>query len=147
MANAPRCMNILLSEKKNMKTYRNPQHVHQPLAAYSHQIEIGEPVRWLVLSGQVGQDEEGHIPEDPVHQLKMALENITRNLHAAKMEIHDIVKLTFYLVGSMDAEQRREAISAWLRDHRPTMTLLYVAALAAPVYKVEIDAWACRSEN
>lgn len=140
-------MHNTLSGKKNMKTYRNPQHIHQPLAAYSHQIEIREPVRWLVLSGQVGQDENGHIPEDPIHQLNMALEDITRNLHAANMEIYDIVKMTFYLVGNMDAEQRREVISAWLRDHRPTMTLLYVAALAAPVYKVEIDAWACRSED
>lgn len=127
-----------------MKTYRNPPNIHQPLATYTHQIEVKEPMRWLVLSGQVGQGEDGHIPGDPIQQLKVALENISRNLYAAKMEIQDIVKLTFYLVGDMEAEKRRDVIAGWLQGHQPCMTLLYVTALATPAYKVELDAWACR---
>ena len=130
-----------------MKTYRNPPNIHQPLAAYTHQIEVKEPMRWLVISGQVGQEKDGYIPEDSIQQLEVALENISRNLHAAKMEIQDIVKLTFYLVGSMKAEKRRNVIATWLQGHQPCMTLLYVAALAAPMYKVELDAWACRADE
>ena len=126
-----------------MKAYRNPHDVHQPLAAYSHQIEVREPVCWLVLSGQVGQDVDGRVPEDPIRQLEVALENVTRNLDAANMEIQDLVKVTFYLVGELAAERRREVIAAWLQGHQPCITLLYVAALAAPMYKVEVDAWAC----
>jgi 2-iminobutanoate/2-iminopropanoate deaminase len=128
-----------------MRTSRNPETVHSPLAAYSHQIEVREPARWLILSGQVGQDPDGRVPEDPIEQFRVALDNISRNLDAANMGVRDIVKLTFYLVGDMDAGKRRDVAAAWLGDHRPCTTLLYVAALAAPVYRVEIDAWACRA--
>lgn len=75
------------------------------------------------------------------------MDNITRNPEAANMEIQDLVKVTFYLVGDMAAEGRREVIAAWLQDHQPCMTLLYVAALAAPILRVEVDAWACCAEG
>jgi enamine deaminase RidA (YjgF/YER057c/UK114 family) len=71
------------------------------------------------------------------------MENLFRNLRAANMDVGDILKLTFYLVGEWDSDRRRELIAARLQGHQPCMTLLYVAALAAPIYKVEIDAWAC----
>ncbi len=125
-----------------MKTYRNPPNVHQPIAAYTHQIEIKGDERILVLSGQVGRTQAGDVPEDPLEQLDLAFENLLRNLHAADMDVHDILKLTFYLVGDMDAARRRELIAARLGEHRPCMTLLFVAALASPIYKVELDAWA-----
>jgi 2-iminobutanoate/2-iminopropanoate deaminase len=125
-----------------MKQYRNPGNVHQPLAAYSHQVEISGPERQLILSGQVGMAEDGSVPEDPIEQLAVALENIRRNLQAADMDIGDIVKLTFYLVGEMDTARRRAVTAGWLQGHQPCMTTLFVAALASPTYKVEIDAWA-----
>jgi 2-iminobutanoate/2-iminopropanoate deaminase len=127
-----------------VKEYRNPPNVHPPLTAYTHQIEVSGPERLLFLSGQVGASEDGVVPEDPIEQLDLALENVCRNLQAAGMDVPDIVKLTFYLVGEMDAAKRRELIAAKLLGHQPCMTLLFVAALAAPIYKVEIDAWASR---
>ena len=125
-----------------MKTYRNPPNVHPPLAAYTHQIELSGSERLVLFSGQVGQREDNSVPEDPIEQLDIAFENIFRNLQAADMGIEDIVKLTFYLVGDMDAARRREVTASKLQGHEPCMTLLYVAALASPIYKVEIDAWA-----
>ena len=59
------------------------------------------------------------------------------------MQIKDLVKLTVYLAGELDTAKRRQASAEWLGDHRPCSTLLYVAALATPDIKVEIDAWAC----
>lgn len=129
-----------------MKEFRNPQGVHPPLASYSHQVEIKGNQRWLVLSGQVGMDVNGKLPDDPIMQLRTALENIKINLKAAKMDVMDIVKLTFILSEVMEADARREVISSWLGDHQPAMTLMYVAALATPNIKVEIEAMACRSE-
>ena len=81
-----------------------------------------------------------------MEQLGLALENIIRNLEAARMEVTDLVKLTFYLVGDMDAMRREEVIAGGLKGHRPCMTLIYVASLAAPFYKVEVDAWASRAD-
>ena len=126
-----------------MKEFRNPPDVHPPVAAYTHQIEVRGPERWLVLSGQVGMNQDGTVPDDPIEQLDAAMENLFRNLRAANMDVGDILKLTFYLVGEWDSNRRRELVVARLKDHQPCMTLLYVAALAAPIYKVEIDAWAC----
>ncbi len=129
-----------------MKEYRNPPNVHQPVAAYTHQIEIKGPERLLILSGQIGRKEDGTVPDDPIEQLEIAWENLYRNLQAANMDVNDIVKLTFYLVGDMDAERRRELIASRLKGHKPCMTLVFVSSLASPVYKVELDAWASSAD-
>ena len=126
-----------------MKIFRNPETIHRTLAAYTHQVELQGPFRWLVVSGQFGMDKDGKLPEDPIEQFKIALNNINLNLKAADMDIDDLVKLTIYLVGDFDTEQRREALSSWLDGNVPAMTLLYVAALASPAIKVEIEALAC----
>lgn len=124
--------------------FNNPTGVHTPVAAYSHQVEVPEGARWLVLSGQIGMLSDGTVPVDPVEQIRVALDNVRRNLDAAGMEIGDLVKLTVYLVGDVDADARRRALAAFLGVHKPCMTLLYVSALASPALRVEIDAWAAR---
>ncbi len=129
-----------------MKEFRNPQDVHTPLGGYSHHVEVTGNERLLVLSGQVGMREDGTVPEDPLEQMDVALENIFRNLRAAHMDVKDLIKLTYYLVGEFDTAKRRELVAAKLQGHKPCSTLLYVAGLASPIYKVEIDAWASRAE-
>ena len=129
-----------------MKEFRNPSNVHPPINAYTHQIEIRGPERLLVLSGQVGRREDGSVPDDGILQLELAIENLLRNLRAANMDIQDLVKITFFLVGESDPTRRREVIAAKFQGHKPCMTLAFVAALASPIYKVEIDAWASRAE-
>ena len=128
-----------------MKESRNPRDVHQPLGSYSHQIEISNE-RLLVISGQVGMLQDGTIPEDPFEQIDLAFENIFRNLRAANMDVKDIIKLTYYLVGEIDTAKRREVVLSKLQEHQPCSTLLYVAALASPAFRVEIDAWASRAD-
>jgi len=62
------------------------------------------------------------------------------------MDIKDIIKLTYYLVGEIDTINRRELVASKLQGHAPCNTLVYVAALASPIFKVEIDAWASRAD-
>jgi len=128
-----------------MKEFRNPTDVHKPVGSYSHQIEISSE-RLLVISGQVGMRQDGTVPEDPLEQIEIAFENIARNLHAANMDVKDLVKITYYLVGEIDTAKRREIVLSKLQGHQPCSTLLYVAALASPQFKVEIDALASRAE-
>ena len=128
-----------------MKEFRNPQDVHEPVGSYSHQIEIRGNERILVLAGQVGMREDGTMPEDPFEQIDIAFENIFRNLRVANMDVKDIIKLTYYLVGEFDTAKRREVVLSKLQGHQPCSTLLYVAALASPMFRVEIDAWASRA--
>ncbi len=124
-----------------MKRFRNPHDVHTPVANYTHQVEVNAE-RMLMLSGQIGMKPDGTFPDDPLEQLEIALDNVFRNLRAAGMAPEDLLKLTFYHVGDMDTAKRRELIADKLKQHKPCMTLLYVAALATPDIKVEIDAMA-----
>ena len=129
-----------------MKEFRNPQNVHAPLGGYSHQAEITGNERILVLSGQVGMREDRTVPEDPLEQIDVAFENIFRNLRAANMDVQDIFKLTYYLVGEMDTAKRRELVASKLQGQQPCSTLLYIAGLASAIYRVEIEAWASQAE-
>ncbi len=129
-----------------MKEFRNPEKIHEPVADYTHQVEVSGQARWLVMSGQIGKYKDGPIPEDPIEQIEIAMDNLVKNLEASNMKVTDLVKIVFYLVGNIDNSKRVEAVSKVLQGHKPCMTLLYVASLANPSIKVEIDAWAC-SDN
>ena len=129
-----------------MKEFRNPQNVHQPVGSYTHQVEISGNEHLLILSGQVGMREDGTVPENPLEQLELAFDNILHNLHAANMDVKDILKLTYFVVGEIDMTKRREIITAKLQGHKPCSTFLYVAGLASPTYKVEVEALASRME-
>jgi 2-iminobutanoate/2-iminopropanoate deaminase len=127
-----------------MTERRNPKTVHPPIGAYSHQVEVASNARWLAIAGQVGRTSDGQVPEDPIEQVTLALENIRLNLEAAGMGVEDVVKLNWYLVGQMDMARRRDVLTAWLKGNEPASTLVYVAALAAPEYRVEVEAWAAK---
>jgi enamine deaminase RidA (YjgF/YER057c/UK114 family) len=124
--------------------HRNPKTIHAPIGAYSHQVEVAAGAKWLAVAGQVGRTRDGNVPEDPIEQVKLALENVRLNLGAAGMSVADVVKLNWYVVGQMDMARRREVALAWLGGHEPASTFVYVAALAAPEYRVEIEAWAAK---
>ena len=127
-----------------MKTLRDPPTVHAPLAAYSHQIEVSGAERLLFVSGQVGITVDGDIPDDPLEQLAIAIDNVGRNLEAAGMDFGDLVRLTTYLVGEWDSDARRQVLASRLGSHHQCSTLLYVAGLASPKLLVELDAWASK---
>lgn len=90
-----------------MKQARNPATVHAPVGRYVHQIEGSGGGRMLFVSGQVGRRLDGVIPGDPVEQFEVALENVLANLEAAGFEPKDLVKMTTYAVGPIDAAGRR----------------------------------------
>lgn len=124
--------------------HRNPETVHPPVGTYAHQVEVPAGARLLVVAGQIGKRKDGSVPESQVEQLELALENVRLNLEAAGMGVEDVIKITWYLVGDADPARRREVVARWWGDHRAASTLLFVAGLAAPEYKVEVDAWAAK---
>jgi len=70
------------------------------------------------------------------------LANVILNVEDAGMSVADLVKLTFYLTEPIEPQRRAVVLNERLGEHAPCMTLLFVAGLAAPALKVEIDAWA-----
>ena len=125
-----------------MSTARNPDTIHAPIGRYVHQVEVADASKILFLSGQVGMRPDGSVPDDATEQFVVALENVLANLQAAGLEAKHLTKMTVYAVGTLDPAGRRAALERLLGDHVACSTLIYVAALAAPQYKVELDAWA-----
>src|SRR5580700_377129 len=77
-------------------TRSNPPTVRQP-TGYTHAIEVRNPERWLVISGQVGMALDGTIPETGGGQIDQALTNLRAVLEANNMTPANIVKFTVFL--------------------------------------------------
>jgi enamine deaminase RidA (YjgF/YER057c/UK114 family) len=125
-----------------MHLTRNPETVHPPVGRYVHQIEVANPSRLLFISGQIGRALDGSLPADPTEQFRIAVENVIRNLEAAGLGVEALTKVTTYVVGELDPAGRRAVLDELLGAHVSCSTLVFVAALAAPEFKVEVDAWA-----
>jgi enamine deaminase RidA (YjgF/YER057c/UK114 family) len=101
--------------------------------------------RLVVVSGQIAQDERGELvgPGDPAAQARQVFENLGRCLAAAGAGFGDVVKLTFFLVDVADLPAVRGARDAVIDTARPpASTAVQVAALVAPGYRLEVEAWA-----
>src|SRR5436309_1248194 len=97
-----------------MNIARNPETIHAPAGRYVHQIEVSNPSRLLFISGQVGTKPDGTTPADPVDQLRVAVENVRRNLEAAGLDVASLTKMTTYAVGPLDPVSRRAVLDELL---------------------------------
>ena len=120
-------------------TRSNPPTVRAP-TGYTHAIEVRNPERWLVISGQVGLAPDGTIPETGGGQITQALANLRAVLEANEMTVTNIVKTTVFLTDRSLLGAYRAARTALLGEHAPASTLLFVAGLADPRFVVEIEA-------
>jgi enamine deaminase RidA (YjgF/YER057c/UK114 family) len=101
--------------------------------------------RLVVVSGQVAQDESGELvgPGDPAAQARQVFENLRRCLAQAGAGFGDVVKLTFFVLNVADLPAVRAARDTVIDTARPpASTAVQVAALFAPGYVLEVEAWA-----
>jgi enamine deaminase RidA (YjgF/YER057c/UK114 family) len=130
-----------------MNTYSNPQGVAGPFGMYSHSCSVPANARWLAVAGQVGTDAAGNTPPGVEEQCRLAFENVRAVLVAGGMSLGDIVRMSVYLLDRADIGAYRVAREAVMGDVKPPNTLLIVASLANPIWKVEIDVLAARSDG
>ncbi|HYF06728.1 MAG TPA: RidA family protein [Acetobacteraceae bacterium] len=121
-------------------TLSNPEGAPKPASPYSQAVEITNEARRLVISGQIGVTPDGTILEDPAQQVEQALANIGAILKAHGMAVSNVVKMTVFLTDPALIGAWRAKRSAWLGGHAPASTLLIVAGLADPRFKVEVEA-------
>lgn len=121
-------------------SFSNPPGAPQPASRYSQAALIEGEGRRLVLSGQVGVRPDGTVVEDPEAQVGQALANLGALLAAHGMGKKNIVKMTVFLTDPALLPAWRSGRSAFLGDLAPASTLLIVAGLANPVFKVEVEA-------
>jgi len=120
----------------------NPEDIDTPLT-YSH-VVVATGTRLVFVAGQVAEDKEGNIVGhgDMTAQAHQVFTNIGHALAAAGARPDQVTKLTIFV-----ANYKREHLAhieqgraALFGDHKPTDTLVGVAALSRPEYLLEVDA-------
>lgn len=119
--------------------YIEPPDVAGPFATYSHAVEVTAPARLVFGAGQTGVAPDGTTGEGIEAQARLTWENVTAVLAAADLVISDIVQLNMLLVDRSDLAVAMAIRDEYLGAHRPASTLMFVAGLARPDWRIEID--------
>src|SRR5258705_6843077 len=76
--------------------------VARQIGAYSDAIEAPAHARWLFTAGTPGLASDGTLPCDIEAQAQLAWTHIVTMLDRAGMTVHDLVKVTHYLLRASD---------------------------------------------
>lgn len=97
------------------------------------------------VAGQAGMTKDETVPADYESQVHLALLNLRKILILSGASVKDILKLTLYIVNYDSASRvHTRHLQRFLAGHRPAITLVPVAQLAAPAWLFEVDAVAVR---
>lgn len=124
-----------------------PRDAYPPMGAYSHAVSTRGAGRTLYISGQLGVDRDGVVPEGFAEQAHLCWRNIVAILAADGMTVHDLVKVTTFLTDIGDARALGGIREPFLAGARPASTLIAVAALVMPEWLIEVEAVAFTSES
>ena len=122
-----------------------PHGLVAPLGAYSHAIEVPPGARWLISSGQLGIRPDGTIPDGAGEQAAIIWAGFETILAEAGMGIENIVKTNAFLTDIADRPAYHEVRLRHLGEFRPTSTLLVVAGLAQPEFRLEVEMIAAKA--
>ncbi len=114
-----------------------------PANGYSHAVAVSG--RMVVVSGQVPLDAQGRLvgPDDPEAQVRQVFDNLMAALAAAGAGMEHVVKLTVYLTDLADLAVFRSVRDEYISVEKPpASSLVRVAGLVSPAFRVEIDALA-----
>ncbi len=125
-----------------MNRYFNPPDLAPPFGNYSQGVEITEAEKIVYVAGQVGVASDGTVPRDFERQAEQAFRNVQGVLRAADLDVENIVSMRTYLLSRDDIPGFRAARDRVFGEVKPAGTLLIVAGLAAPEWRIEIDAFA-----
>ena len=119
----------------------NPPGLSTP-TTYSHIVRAGKT---LYIAGQVGADASGKVVgPGMVEQLEQVLKNLQTALKSQGADFSQVARITIYTT-DVDAFRAPDAAAVRARyfgSALPASTLVGVARLASPDYKVEIEATA-----
>jgi 2-iminobutanoate/2-iminopropanoate deaminase len=119
----------------------NPPGLSSP-ATYSHIVKTGNT---LYIAGQVGSDAQGKVVgAGMAEQLEQVLKNLQTALKSQGADFSNVVRITIYTtdVDAFRAPDASAIRAKYFGANRPASTLVGVARLASPEYKVEIEATA-----
>ena len=109
----------------------------EPIVGFSRAVRTGDRV---VVSGTGPVWPDGSCPADAGAQARRCLAIIAEALAELGASPADVVRTRMYLVDAADADAVGEAHLERFGDARPAATMVVVAALLDPRWRVEIEA-------
>jgi enamine deaminase RidA (YjgF/YER057c/UK114 family) len=104
---------------------------------FSRAVRIGDRV---LVSGTAPVWPDGSCPDDAEAQARRCFEIITAALAEAGASLADVVRTRMFLTDAADADAVGRVHGELFADIRPAATMVVVAALLDPRWKVEIEA-------
>ena len=115
----------------------------QPVSHYCHTVEA-KGIIWV--SGLVGMNFDGTIPDNTKDQFNIAMRDLNTCLEAAGGSSSDVVKVRVFLIDIADRAIINPRRIEYFGAHKPASTLLEISALVDPRMRVEIEAEAVISK-
>jgi 2-iminobutanoate/2-iminopropanoate deaminase len=119
--------------------------VARQIGTYGDAVEVPAGARWLFTAGTPGLARDGVLPTDFAGQAELAWSHVVAMLSQADMTVHDLVKVTHYLLHASDIPAYARIRARFLGDARPASMLLIVPALVRPEFLLEIEACAAKT--
>jgi enamine deaminase RidA (YjgF/YER057c/UK114 family) len=110
---------------------------YEPVIGFSRALRAGDRV---LVSGTGPIWEDGSCDPDPEAQARRCFEIIAAALAQAGAAPADVIRTRMYLTDAGDADAVGRAHAAMFGDVRPAATMVVVAGLLDPRWRVEIEA-------
>ena len=110
---------------------------YEPVIGFSRAVRSGDRV---VVSGTGPVWPDGSCPDDAGAQARRCIEIIALALEEAGGSLVDVVRTRMYLTSVDDAGPVGDVHGEVFRDVRPAATMVVVAGLLDPRWRVEIEA-------
>jgi enamine deaminase RidA (YjgF/YER057c/UK114 family) len=110
----------------------------QAVGDYAQAVEVMGTGRRLYVSGQIPVTAEGDVPAGFDAQARQAWANVVAQLHAAGMDVTQLVKVTTYLADRAHADANAAIRREVLSGHRPALTII-VCTIFDPAWLLEIE--------
>jgi len=114
-----------------------------PLSPFEAEIGFTRALREgnrVLVAGTVAEAVDGVVPADAGAQADNCFAQIIRHIEELGGRAEDVVRVRMFVTDIADADAVSAAFSRALRHARPTGTLVAIAALYRPEWKVEIEA-------
>jgi enamine deaminase RidA (YjgF/YER057c/UK114 family) len=116
----------------------------EPTIGFSRAVRVGDRV---LVSGTAPVGPDGLCPDDVGLQARRCLEIIETALQQAGASLADVVRTRMFLTDAADADAVGRVHGEAFGEVRPAATMVVVAALLDPRWKVEIEAEAVLDGN
>ena len=122
-----------MSERRNVSS-GSP---YEPIIGFSRAVRVGARV---LVAGTAPVWPDGSCDPDPAVQTRRCLEIIVAALREAGAEPRHVVRTRMYMANGTDWEAIGRAHGEVFGEVRPAATMVVVAGLLDPRWKVEIEA-------